>query len=430
MHVRPPLFLLTGFFWLFLSGLLGVALFVGIIRGSPLPPPWRLVHVHGALVGGVAQMILGAILAFVPALLMTGKDRPDSHPVLYSLINVGAVGMVAGFAVGQPSLVAAAGLLVVLAFLATAKEGLGQVRSSLVSPPLNLWFYGVALAALLIGLGLGEAMASRLISPAQHGQIRLAHIHLNLLGFATLAIVGTMHNLFPTVVGAPLYSPKLARWTFALLPTGIALLIAGFLLGQLYVEMAAGAIILAGSLLYGYNVARTWTAAGRPSRIASDHFMLATFFLVLTAIVGLAVAANNLWDPTYVPIGKLHLVAYTHLALIGFILQTIVGALSHLLPIMLAVKRVKSHKKRGPYLEELTRIVEQWRPLQVGAFNMGTVALLFTAGLVWQYSLRVPAVQTAAWISAGLLAAGLLLFGLKVVRLLRCQPPEKEHQDD
>ncbi|MDE3119590.1 MAG: hypothetical protein KGL03_11310, partial [Nitrospirota bacterium] len=61
MHVRPPLFLLTGFFWLFLSGLLGVALFVGSISGSPLPPPWRLVHVHGALVGGVAQMILGAI---------------------------------------------------------------------------------------------------------------------------------------------------------------------------------------------------------------------------------------------------------------------------------------------------------------------------------------------------------------------------------
>ncbi|MDE3119973.1 MAG: hypothetical protein KGL03_13280, partial [Nitrospirota bacterium] len=121
---------------------------------------------------------------------------------------------------------------------------------------------------------------------------------------------------------------------------------------------------------------------------------------------------------------------YRRIGLIGFILQTIVGALSHLLPIMLAVKRVKSHKKRGPYLEELTGIVEQWRPLQVGAFNMGTVALLFTAGLVWQYSLRVPAVQTAAWISASLLAVGLLVFGVKVVRLLRCQPPEKAHQDD
>nr|MBI3613100.1 hypothetical protein [Nitrospirota bacterium] len=73
----------------------------------------------------------------------------------------------------------------------------------------------------------------------------------------------------------------------------------------------------------------------------------------------------------------------------------------------------------------LTGIVEQWRPLQVGALNMGTVALLFTAGLVWQYSLRVPAVQTAAWISAGLLAVGLLTFGVKAIRLLRRLPPEQ-----
>lgn len=430
MHVRPPLFLLTGFFWLFLSGLLGVALFIGTMIGNPLPAPLRLVHVHGALVGGVAQMILGAILAFVPALLMTGKDRPESHPVLYVLINGGAVGMLAGFAVGQPRIVAASGFLVALAFLSVLKDGLSQARSSLVSPPLNLWFYGMALAALLVGLGMGLAMALRLLPVTLHGQARLAHIHLNLLGFATLTIVGTMHNLFPTVLNVPLYSQPLARWTFALLPTGIAVLIAGFFLGQLYIEMAAGSVIIAGALLYGYNIVRTWQAAGRPGRIASDHFMLATFFLVLTAVAGLFVAINSLWDPTYVPIGKLHLVAYTHLALIGFILQTVIGALSHLLPIMLAVTRVKSHKKRGPYLEELTGIVEQWRPLQVGAFNMGTVALLFTAGLVWQYSLRVPAVQTAAWISAGLLTVGLLTFGGKVVRLLRCHPQEKNKPGD
>ncbi|TAJ10415.1 MAG: hypothetical protein EPO61_02965 [Nitrospirae bacterium] len=425
MHVRSPLFLLTGFFWLFLSGLLGVALFIGMMIGHPLPPQIRLVHVHAALVGGVAQMILGAILAFVPALLMTGKDRPESHPVLYGLINGGAVGMVAGFAAGQPTIVAASGLLVVLAFLAVLKDGLGQAQSSLVSPPLNLWFYGVALVALLAGLSLGEAMALRLFPVTLHGQARLAHIHLNLLGFATLAIVGTMHNLLPTVLNVPLYSQKLARWTFALLPAGMALLIAGFLLGDLRTEIAAGAVIIAGTLLYGYNIVQTWIAAGRPGRIASDHFLLATFFLVLTAIGGLCVAINSLWEPAYVPIGKLHLVAYTHLALIGFILQTVIGALSHLLPIMLVVKRVKSHKKRGPYLEALTGIVEQWRPLQVVTLNMGTVALLFTAGLVWQYSLRVPAVQTAAWISAGLLAVGLLIFGLKVIRLLRHQPPEQ-----
>lgn len=430
MQVRPPLFLLTGFCWLFLSALLGVALFVGMIIGNPLPPPLRLVHVHSALVGGVAQMILGAILTFVPAMLMTGRDRPESHPVLYAAINGGATGMVAGLATEQQVLVAASGSLVVLTFLAILQDGLKQVRSSLASPPLNLWFYGVALVALLAGLGVGEAMALHLLPATFHGHARLAHIHLNVLGFVTLTIVGTMHNLFPTILNAPLYSPRLARWTFILLPGGVALLIAGFLMGNLQTEIAAGAVTIAGTLLYAYNMIRTWTGAGRPRRIASDHFVLATFCLVLAVVAGLLVSVNNMWNPVYVPVGKLHLVAYTHLALIGFILQTIMGALSHLLPIMLAVKRIKSNKKRGAYLDELTGIVEQWRLLQVGMLNLGLVALLLTAALVWPFSLRAPAVQAAAWTSVSLLAVGLLIFSVKVIRLLRRQPPNRHLTDD
>jgi len=262
--------------------------------------------------------------------------------------------------------------------------------------------------------------------PAEHyGAGRLAHIHLNLLGFVTLTILGTMHNLYPTVLEGTLYSPRLARWTFFLAPAGVALLVAGFLMGHLAVQMGAGAVFLAGVGLYAYNIVRTWLGAGRPGRIASDHFLLATFYLVLAVAAGILVSVNSLWDPPYVPFGKLHLVAYTHLALVGFVTQTIIGALSHLLPVILAVRRVKSNKKRGPYLAELTAIVEQWRVLQVGALNLGLIFLLMTATLVWQFSLRVPAVQAAAWLSAGLLTLALVLFLVKVVRLFLHATPER-----
>ncbi len=86
---RPPLFLLTGFAWLILSSLLGLFLFLSMTRSIPLPPMLRLLHVHSALIGGVAQMILGAMLAFIPPLLMSGRDRSESHPVLFTLINPG-----------------------------------------------------------------------------------------------------------------------------------------------------------------------------------------------------------------------------------------------------------------------------------------------------------------------------------------------------
>ena len=419
---RPPVFLLTGLAWLIASSLLGLILFLATIRGIALPPMLRLLHVHAALVGGVAQMILGAMLALVPPLLMTGRDRPNAHPVLFALMNGGTIGVLVGFWVQDYTIVGISGALIVVAFLSLATDALRQVRTSLVSPPLNLWFYGTAVLALLAGLGFGESMAFRTIPLPFLGQGRLAHIHLNLLGFATLSIIGTMHNLFPTVLNAGLYSPRLARLTYLILPVGILLLVTGFLLSNLWAQIGAGAVVLTAVVMYGYNMLRTWLGSGRPSSIASDHFLLATLFLLLVVLTGILVAINFLWDPSGVPFGRLHLVGYTHLALIGFILQTIFGALSYLLPIILAVSRVPSSKKRGPYLAQLTSIVERWRILQVGALTLGTTGLAVVAALVWNYNLHSTVVQVASWMTAGLLFAGIGIFGAKMGLLLIHHP--------
>jgi len=419
---RPPVFLLTGLAWLIASSLLGLILFLATIRGIALPPMLRLLHVHAALVGGVAQMILGAMLALVPPLLMTGRDRPNAHPVLFALMNGGPIGVLVGFWVQDYTIVGISGALIVVAFLSLATDALRQVRTSLVSPPLNLWFYGTAVLALLAGLGFGESMAFRTIPLPFLGQGRLAHIHLNLLGFATLSIIGTMHNLFPTVLNARLYSPRLARLTYLILPVGILLLVMGFLLSNLWAQIGAGAVVLAAVVMYAYNMLRTWMGSGRPSSIASDHFLLATLFLLLVVPTGILVAINFLWEPSGVPFGRLHLVGYTHLALTGFILQTIFGALSYLLPIILAVSRVASSKKRGPYLAQLTSIVERWRILQVGALTLGTTGLAVVAALVWNYNLHSTVVQVASWMTAGLLFAGIGIFGAKIGLLLIHHP--------
>lgn len=420
---RPPLFFLTGFVWLILSSLVGLFLFLSMTRSIPLPPMLRLLHVHGALIGGVAQMILGAMLTFIPPLLMTGQGRSESHPVLFAFMNVGTLGILVGFWLQNYTVVGVSGLLVLVAFLSLVTDAIRQSRSSLMSPPLNLWFYGIALIAVLAGLSIGLAMAFRVLPVAFLGQGRLAHIHLNLLGFVTLTIIGTMHNLFPTVLNTKLHSPRLARMTFFILPLAVVLLVAGFLLSNLWVQIVAGVILLAGVLLYSYNILRTWMDAGRPSNIASDHFLLATLFLVLTVPTGILVSVNFLWDPPGVPFGRLHLVAYAHLALIGFILQTIFGALSHLLPVSLAVGRVFSNKKRGPYLATLTTIVERWRVVQVTALTLGTISLALIAALVWQYSLGSAVVQIASWTTAALLFTGIGLFGAKVGLLLVQRPP-------
>ena len=144
---------------------------------------------------GFPALASTSMLALVPPLLMTGRDRPNAHPVLFALMNGGTIGVLVGFWVQDYTIVGISGALIVVAFLSLATDALRQVRTSLVSPPLNLWFYGTAVLALLAGLGFGESMAFRTIPLPFLGQGRLAHIHLNLLGFATLSIIGTMGSM-------------------------------------------------------------------------------------------------------------------------------------------------------------------------------------------------------------------------------------------
>jgi len=419
----PTAFLLTGFTWLVVSSILGLAILIGLVRGTPLPPWVRLVHVHAALVGGVAQMILGGFLAFIPPLLMTGRTQRDSHPVLFATINVAAISMLTGFWLRQYVVVGVGGFLVVGAFLWMAHDAWTQARRSLNSPPLNLWYYAAALLSLSAGLAAGESMALGWTQQS-YGYVRLAHIHLNLLGFVTLAIVGTMHNLLPTVLHTPLFSPRLARVVLILMPLGMAVLIGGFLNSSVPIEMAAGAVLFVGVSLYAANLFKTWIASAHPGSAASDHLLIGTFFLLLTIVLGTLVAANSLTMPPVMPYGTLHLVAYTHMALIGFVLNTIMGALSHVLPITLAVRRVPSTKKRGPYLDHLTAIMDRWRTVQVAGLSLGTMGLGLLASLTWNVPLSSPYIHVALWACFALLLSSLVLFSGKLAHLLAAPPSE------
>ncbi|ULA63621.1 MAG: Cbb3-type cytochrome c oxidase subunit I [Nitrospira sp.] len=420
---RPLTFLLTGFSWLMLASLVGLAILVGLVRGTPLPHWIRHAHVHAALVGGVAQMILGAALIFISPLLLTGRTQRESHPLLFLTINGSAIGMVVGFGLHNYPMIGISGLFVVASFLWIARDTWLQARQSLNAPPLNLWYYALAVLALFGGLACGEAMAFAW-APESFGYIRLAHIHLNLLGFITLAIVGTMHNLLPTVLNAPLYSPRLARIVMWLFPLGLVVLIAGFMNSSVATEIAGGCLLLLSALLYALNLFTTWLRSNHHGTAASDHLLVATFFLVITLVLGILVAANNLGATPIMPFGSLHLVAYTHMALIGFILQTIVGALSHLVPVTLAVRRAPSPKKRGPYLEYVTGVLNRWRTVQVASLSMGTMGLALLASLTWNVPLSSPYVQSAMWTSCGLLLTGLTVFSVKLVTVLLAEPEQ------
>lgn len=417
VQCSPLLFLLTGLGWVILSAVLGLGLFLAMTLGQHVPPHYRTLHVHLSLVGGVAQLMLGVMLSS-----RLTQSPSNSYPVLYAAINGATIGLLAGFWLGQSVVIGAAGLLLILACLSLLRDSIGQAQNG--SRSFLPWLYGLALLALLGGLSVGEGMTLRLFPHQFIGQARLAHIHLPLIGFVTLIIVGTMHHLFPTVLKGRLHSMSLARIAVVLLPLGMLLLLAGFLLSSLWTQLAAGVIMGAGAAIYGFNLLRTWLDAGRVTNVAADHFMQATAFLAVGIVTGMLVSINFLFDPPGVPFGNIHLVAYTHLLLVGFFLHTAFGALSHLLPTALATQRVQSNKQRESCLAALTDIVERWRPAQVGALSVGIMGLAVVAALLWQFPFRSMAAQAATWISLSLLLFSFALFAGKIGLMLAQRPNE------
>lgn len=423
LTARPLTFLITGFSWLLLSSLLGLAILIGLIHGTPLPSWLRLVHVHAILIGGILQLMIGGLVAS-PSYSSQGDGTPSkSHLGLFIILNAATVGLLVGFGLGDMRIVGAAGIALFGAVASLAQAAWQYARQSLAQPANPSWLYRCSLIALLGGLAIGIAMAFRLM-PEFYAHARLLHLHLILMGFVTLAMIGATQRLVPIILQTELYSPRLARLVSLLLPSGFAILIGGFITSSLRLELAIGGLLVLSIGLYAYNLLRTWVGSGQPGNAASDHLLVATFFLVLMMIMGVLVGANFLPQLPVLPFGSLHLAAYTHMALIGFILQTVLGVLSYGIPEMLATSRVASRKKQSPYREQLASIMDRWRAVQLAGLSLGTMGFGVLAAMTWNFPLNSLPMQISTWVTVGLLLSSLTLFTAKLAWAFGIRPQE------
>jgi len=420
---QPLTFLITGFSWLLLSLLVGLAILIGLVHGTPLPSWLRLVHVHASLIGGILQLLIGGLLASRSATAQSDRTPSNSHLGLFIALNAATVGLLVGFGFANMMVVGVAGIVVIGAVASIATVAWQYARQSLTQPTSPSWLYRFSLIALLGGLAIGVAMAFRFM-PEYYAHARLLHLHMILLGFVTMAMIGATHRLLPIILNAELYSPRLARLVMVLLPAGFAILIGGFITSSLRLELAIGGLLILSIGLYAYNLLRTWVGSGHPGNAASDHLLIATFFLVLMMIMGVLVGANFLPQLPVLTFGSLHLAAYTHMALIGFILQTVLGALSHGIPEILATSRIASQKKQGPYRDQLAAIMDQYRAVQLTGLSLGTMGFGVLASMTWNFPLSSLSFQIATWVTVGLLLGSLTLFTAKLAWALGVRPPE------
>ncbi|WP_247009573.1 hypothetical protein [Halorientalis litorea] len=196
-------------------------------------------------------------------------------------------------------------------------------------PPMTvpLRHFLVALAFLLAGAVLGGLDAVG-VAP---GTPRLAHVHLLLVGWVCLTIMGAMTQFVPVWSGTELHSKRLATLQLWLAVAGLLGLATGFLTGWFRLLAPAGGLLLAGFWVFAYNVGRT--LAGQDGYdVTERHFALALAFFVLATALGHLLAVDAAWPLlTGLPVTRGRVLgAHVTLALFGGVLTTVIGALYQL----------------------------------------------------------------------------------------------------
>jgi nitrite reductase (NO-forming) len=343
----------------------GVVLALG---GRVAGGSWLALHL--VLLGAATNAIVVWSEHFAAALLRAPPvpERVATGRAL--LLNLGVVGVLGGVHSGRTTLAAAGAVLagvVVLGHALALAAGIGRALPARLAG--TVWFYVAAAAALLAGMGIGLWLAGGTPGSADaYRALRLAHVHLNVLGWVGLAVIGTQFTLWPTVLRTRMV-PGLelaVRRSLPPLAGGLAVAAAGLATQRKAVALAGLALYAAGLAFALVPFVRT--AVRRPPRTAASWMLGAGMAWLVVAVVadlGALAASDRVVDLD----GQLARLVPVVVA--GFALQTLTGALTYLLPVVFG---------RGAWgNRRLTAILERGWPLRVAAVNLGVLALV--AGL-------------------------------------------------
>ena len=342
-----------------------ITLATGIIRAlTPLPSP--LVHWAPSVLAWVSFPIMGAYYQFFPTL--QGRDLRWERLTLpqFVLANVGVLGLIGAALLGnQPSLVVGSTIFTAAALLFAAIIVFANLDTTKIT--LTLRFYLASLAYFVIAVIL-FFLKSLGISPIWASTAFL--LHLFATGWAILAIMGAEYAMVPMLQLKELRYPRLADAQFYLANLGIGGLAIAMAIGNGPLIAAAGSLTLIAILVFVYNIIASLTYG--PSRMAHldisvKYFLVGIVYLLVTALVGILVAAFRWWS--VVPI-------HLHLGLIGVVTLTIVGGTYHIVPFVVwwEVYAPKLGYEDVPMVKQLYN--ERSANWQLYGFNAGLILMI------------------------------------------------------
>ncbi|MCM0677715.1 hypothetical protein NCC78_23965, partial [Micromonospora phytophila] len=280
-------------------GLLPLAYLAALVVlgfAHPFVPAWRWLAIHLLLLGAVSNAVVVWSAHFAVAVLRApAPTRRLGEAVRVAVLNVGVLGVLVGGSADLPWTGVAGAALVFAAVTAHLAWLARRLRCALPARfTVTVHYYLAAAVALLAGVPVGAWM---LVADDHHHPARLLlfHAHVNLFGWVTLTVLGTLLTLWPTVLRARMAKGAVRAATKALplAVTGLALLGAG-LLAWWTVVAAAGLGLFALAVLVALRPALTAARARPPYAFASWSLAAAAGWL----LIALAIDAATLLPAT------------------------------------------------------------------------------------------------------------------------------------
>jgi hypothetical protein len=249
--------------------------------------------------------------------------------------------------------------------------------------------------------------------------------HLFTLGWITTSIMGALYQFLPVALDRPVRSITVAHITFALHVPGLLAFVTGLALARPALMLGGAILMSAGMLLFIGNLAATIKSAPRRD-VTWWALALATLYLAVTLVLGLALAGNLRWG--YLGGGRVSsLGVHLHVALAGWVLLVMIGVAHRLLPMFLlshgatdryakiAVALVGTGSGVLAFLHHAPRLVSYWLPAVLIAAGCGAFLMQARAYYVTRHRRALdPGMRLAAG-ALLLLAAAALLAGPVVV---------------
>ena len=370
------------------------------LQDWPALPVPRWLAVHLLLLGAATNAILTWTEHFAVALMRARKPSRWASAGRLAALNLAIVGVLVGVGAELAAVTVAAATLLGAVVVAHLVALLQIARRALMGRFAGtVRFYVAAGLAFVVGISFGALLAVDAVPHRLHDPLHAAHVHANVFGWVGLTVLGTLFTLWPTVLRTRMvdHVRSSARRCLLLTTTGLAVSVTGLAADLRWVAVAGLATYGAGVVVALQPFLATWRRKA-PRDGAAWSLAAGTGWLVAGVVADLVLLSTAPDSASYLA----RLDALIPPLAVGFVLQTLLGALTYLLPVI---------QGGGPAAVRaaIARLSRWWR-VRVIALNAG--ALLLAGAGALNLRTAVTALGLALAVAPVVMFLGIVVGGL------------------